>query len=62
MTKEAWIEATRRIVEDAFAVDPLRTEEVITAIFGGPVFSWTNITTRNVRALHGALFSTARLA
>ncbi len=62
MTKEDWIVATRRIVEDAFARDPIYTEEVIVAIFGAPVFAWTNITTRNVRALHGALFSTARLA
>jgi hypothetical protein len=61
MTPAAWEAAAKRIWEGAFVVDPVFTMEVTMRVTGAEVFWWGGLAVRQLRALHRALFATARL-
>jgi hypothetical protein len=60
MTRDAWEAAAKKIWEDAFVVDEPFTMEVTRLVTGADVFAWSALKCRQIRALHRALFRTAR--
>lgn len=61
MNRDAWEKAAKVIWEDAFKRDEIYTMEITRAITGAEVFAWSALSTRQIRALHRYLFTTARL-
>ena len=62
MTKEACLQWSKKIWEEAYAIDPEHTLQVTRAVVGAEVCCWSVLSTRQVQALSRGLFATARFS
>jgi hypothetical protein len=62
MTKEAHLQWSKQIWEEAYAADPEHTMQVTRSVTGAEVFCWSALSTRQVLALSRGLFATARFS
>lgn len=56
VSKEFLVEETKKLVEEAFHIDPYRTEENLQAVLGRTVFAYHMLTMRELTAVRRALF------
>lgn len=56
VTKDFLVRETKKLVEEAFHIDPYRTEENLQAVLGRTVFAYHMLTMRELTAVRRALF------
>ncbi len=58
MTRNDLEKAARDLLEESFRTDPVGTEETVLRVLGRPVFAWSLLTIRELRALRRAIYPT----